>query len=140
MFGLDNIPKSYLIIGAVLIIVLLFGIYYFFFRSNNESYTEQTNTSDDSKQSNRLILFFSPKCGHCKTFMEGEGSVWNQIVEKYKDNINISEINCDENPELATNYSITKFPTIKMFNEKGDETNYEGDRSVNDLSSFIDSH
>ena len=72
--------------------------------------------------------------------MEGDNSTWNQLVKKYQENLQISEINCSENPELATNYSIVEFPTIKMFSEDGKESVYKGDRSIEDLSAFVESN
>ena len=136
LFGLNNLSKTTIIISVVVILVIGVGIY-LYMKPTNEQFEENKDTSNNSK---KLILFFSPNCGHCRDFMEGDNSTWNQLVKKYQENLQISEINCSENPELATNYSIVEFPTIKMFSEDGKESVYKGDRSIEDLSAFVESN
>jgi len=50
----------------------------------------------------------------------------------------IDQINCDEKPEMATQYGVGGFPTIMLF--QGDKTyTYDGDRSLESLERFLES-
>lgn len=131
--------KLYLLVGVCALIVLTICYFKFFKKNQDETYVNVGDSSpSDTTNEKNLVLYYSPKCGHCRDFMEGSDSVWNQLIEKYKDSIKISEIDCDENPQMNTENNITKFPTIKLFNGNVIKE-YEGNRSMNDLSSFIES-
>ena len=61
----------------------------------------------------KYLYFSAPWCGPCKMFgpvMERVGKV--VPVEKY---------DVDENPELATQYSVRNIPTTILVNEAGEE-------------------
>jgi thioredoxin-like negative regulator of GroEL len=50
----------------------------------------------------------------------------------------IDQVNCDEQPELATKFGIKGFPTILKIKKDKIET-FEGDRTLDALEGFIDS-
>lgn len=81
--------------------------------------------------SKKLVLFYAPWCPHCKSLIEGDGAAWNALSRKYggRKDLTIDQVNCDEKPEIATQYGIGGFPTIMLF--VGDKTyTYDGDRSL----------
>lgn len=123
---MDN---RYLIGGLVLL--GLVGLLYYFFYRNSEDYA-----NPHSNEKKNLILFYSPNCGHCKTFMEGSDSTWNVLKNKHSDKILFTEVNCDEEPTLATQHEITSYPTIKLMTENRQST-YNGDRSLESLEQFL---
>lgn len=124
--------KYYLgaIIAVISIILLL--IYYFINR-NNETYT---NIMDNEKK--HVVLFFSKTCGQCNHFMDGNESLWNTLKNKYSNNSNIefTEVDCDEQPTLATKHLITKYPTIKLLTDNNEQI-FSGDRNLESLERFI---
>ena len=144
MFQLTT--THYVLIALAVVIVGFLGYRYFSSKEtyvNNDSDDKMTmnvNSADDSYMKNakkRVILFYSPSCSHCHTFMDGENSAWNQLISKNKDNIDFSEINCDESPEIAANYEVKKYPTIILLLPSGNKLEYEGNRSIDDLETFI---
>ena len=64
----------------------------------------------------KLIKYSAVWCPPCAllTF------VWNKVIEKYKDNIDIKfiKVDIDQDPELAAKYNITSVPTI-VFEKDG---------------------
>lgn len=142
----ENINKNYLIIGIVVVVIVGFLIYYFVFRSPREEYFDSNEISTSPNQSSayRLIYFYIPSCSHCKEFMDGDNSVWSQIVEKYKSSpLVVTSINCDlaENENLTTEYQIVQYPTIKLVNDiNGQSNEYSGNRTFDDINDWINSN
>lgn len=96
-------------------------------------------TNEEANGPKKLILFYAPWCPHCKGLMDGEQSVWQSLLRKYggRKDMAIDQVNCDEKPEMATQYGIGGFPTIMMFNG-GKSYTYDGNRSLEDLEKFIE--
>ena len=93
-----------------------------------------------SEEPTRIVLFFAPWCPHCKGMMAGEDSVWEKLKKKHGHHrgLTLDQVNCDEQPELATRFGIKGFPTIlKMKKDKVEQ--YEGDRTLESLEGFIGS-
>ena len=85
----------------------------------------------------KLMLFFSHNCGHCNKLMNGDNAPWKDILNKYKNNLNIEEIDCDKNPDVIKQFNLDGFPTIKLFNSKNESDTYEGDNSLESIEKFI---
>lgn len=86
----------------------------------------------------KVIVFFAPWCPHCKHMMEGDDSLWSKLKRKHGDkkDLEIEQVNCDEQPELATKFGIKGFPTIVKMKQDKIET-FEGDRTLEALEGFI---
>jgi thioredoxin-like negative regulator of GroEL len=139
-FTFPSLSRKNLILIAVGLLVVGFGVYYYMSRRSESFTTEHEDVSSKpSTIDKKLVLFYSPKCGHCKTFMDGEDSTWNKLVATHGNTINMSAIDCNERPDLATENEITGYPTIKLFSN-GQEHVYSGDRSMSDLEAFINSY
>ena len=59
----------------------------------------------------KIVRCGAPWCPHCKHFMDGQDSNWEQLKGKHKE-VNFDQINGDEHPDLATKYGIKGFPMI----------------------------
>jgi protein disulfide-isomerase A4 len=87
---------------------------------------------------NVLIEFYAQWCGHCKKLEP----IYKQLAQKYSNNNNlvIAKIDATLNdyPEL---YDVSGFPTIYFLrrNDKMNPSLYLGDRSLEDLTKFVDS-
>lgn len=92
----------------------------------------------DSKR--KFVLFYAPWCGHCKKIVEdgGNDSVWERLVRKHggRQDLSLEKIDCDEKPEIATQFGIGGFPTMMLFNGSKNVT-YDGDRSFEDLDRYL---
>lgn len=84
-----------------------------------------------------LLEAYAPWCGHCKKLEP----VYAELAEKVKNNpeIVIAKMDATENEHPLM--PVTGFPTIRLF-KPNDKTpvDYSGDRSLNDLVSFIEQH
>jgi thioredoxin 1 len=86
----------------------------------------------------KVILFFAPWCSHCKHFMSGPDSVWEKLKQKHGHKVKFEEVNCDEKPDMATQFGIKGFPTILKLNKDKVEE-FGGDRSLEVLEDFVHS-
>lgn len=87
----------------------------------------------------KIVLFYAEWCMHCtkyikaRTFMD----TYDKIKQQKKfDKVVFSQINFDDNKELANKYDINSFPTIIAISDNGNLVNkFSGDR--NDSDSLI---
>ena len=119
-------------LNKLLIIILSLIIFYGIFKSEKiVSYKEIENFSEKSDA--KLVLFYAPWCGHCKSIKPA----WEKLTNNYP-NI-VTEINCDEEEEIAKANNIQGYPTIKYFPNgmDGDSIDYEGSRDYKSIESFL---
>lgn len=85
-----------------------------------------------------IIVFFAPWCPHCKSFMDGQDSIWNQLKRKNanRSNRRFIDVNCDKQPDVGAKYGVKHFPTI-VKEVNGQAVHFEGERSVSALEQFI---
>lgn len=144
--------KNILILGG-LCIILVALLYYFKTKSNvvSEELEEGLDMKNPpiggnmslKKNNINLVLFYAPWCGYCKSVMPD----WDRINKKFNNQtinnkkINIVKINCDENSQIAEQYDIQGYPTIKLLssnsNGKLELFDYDDERNFNKLEQFI---
>jgi len=87
-----------------------------------------------------LVEYYAPWCPHCKAIE----STYNQLGETIAaatPSVIIAKIDATAN-SIPDDISVAGFPTIHFFpaGDKANPINYEGDRSLRDLVSFVHSH
>ncbi|KAI9249651.1 thioredoxin-like protein [Sporodiniella umbellata] len=93
------------------------------------------------KSKDVFLEVYAPWCGHCKKLEP----FWTQLgehVAKSSDAVTIAKMDGTENdlPEDA-GFEVGGFPTLKFFKAETNEMiDYEGDRSLSDLISFLNLH
>ncbi|KAL7313779.1 protein disulfide-isomerase precursor [Mucor circinelloides] len=93
------------------------------------------------KSKDVFLEVYAPWCGHCKRL----APVWEQLGEaaaKQAPNLVIAKMDGTENdiPEEA-GFDVSGFPTLKFFKADTNELiDYDGDRSLEDLTDFISKH
>ena len=85
-----------------------------------------------------FVKFFAPWCGHCKRLAPAYIDLAKAVKESDKDII-IAELDCTVHKSMASKYSIKGYPTLILF-ENEEETRYKGDRSVKDMTEFLDNN
>lgn len=88
-----------------------------------------------------FIEFYATWCGHCKRLKP----IWDTLGDKYapiKDKLRIAKFEATENDLPASvPFRIQGFPTIKLkLAGSRDFIDYEGDRSLESLVSFVEEH
>ena len=89
-----------------------------------------------------LVLFHADWCGHCKKFMPE----WDEISKEINDldaDVKIIKVECgdssnnEKHAEIMKKYSIKGYPTIVSFDESGNHSEYQGDRSKEGITQFL---
>ena len=60
-----------------------------------------------------LADLWAPWCGPCKAL----GPTIEDLANEYDGKVKVVKINIDDNPELATRYSVMSIPTLLVFNK-----------------------
>ena len=81
-----------------------------------------------------LSLFKADWCGHCKNFKP----TWANLKSKYN-NIKYNEYDADKDTDIIKNFNIKGFPTI-MLKHNNKMIEYEGDRDINSILSFVQAY
>lgn len=71
------------------------------------------NFSDKVGNSDKPVIidFYADWCGPCKMI----APILDEIAEEYSDKVDVYKINVDENPELASKYSVMSIPNVISF-------------------------
>ena len=103
---------------------------------------QQGQTQGEQGSPKKIVLFWVAWCPNCTSIKSKDGSdqtkSWDQLESKYKgrSDIIVEAIDCDEKPEVATQFGIGGFPTIVLFKD-GKSITYDGDRSLESLDEFL---
>lgn len=80
-----------------------------------------------------LYYFHMNGCGHCKKF----SPTWDQFASKYNGNVQLKKLERAEAGGLLEKYEIQGFPSIILVDDKGQKKEFNGDRTVSGLESFV---
>ncbi|KAG2496699.1 hypothetical protein HYH03_005115 [Edaphochlamys debaryana] len=83
-----------------------------------------------------LTEFYAPWCGHCQSLKPA----WEQAAKALKGIVAVGAADCDAHKEIAQEYRVQGFPTIKLLyvDESGSikSTDYNGGRTAKELVTF----
>lgn len=85
---------------------------------------------------NVFIEFYAPWCGHCKRLEP----VWDELAEKFKgaDNLTIAKMDATANDVPDSTFDVKGFPTLYFVQSSGTISKYEGGRTIEDLTKFVE--
>ena len=125
LFGFQlNTPM--IVVLIVVALLVLYGVYRLFFGSNKEGF------SDSNKKV--LVLYYSPRCGHCTAMMPE----WDKVDNAHKGDslIEVKKVNGDKESDKAASAGIEGYPTIILYTG-GEKNTFTGDRTAEALESFL---
>lgn len=87
-----------------------------------------------------LIVFYAHWCPHCSnpTMVEFVESLASVLPKK--SNIKVGAFNCDYNGkhrDIASNFGINSFPTIRYINKNRKSADYHGPTSIENILQFL---
>ena len=84
----------------------------------------------ENMTSTKIILYYSPRCGHCKNFR----TTWDSYKSKNGNKYEFTEINCEDN----NCENVPGYPTVRV-TMNNNTKQQSGEMSYNQLDTFIHS-
>jgi thiol-disulfide isomerase/thioredoxin len=105
---------------------------YLKYKSKYLSLKNKKSMSGGGNEKTKVILFKADWCGHCKHFKP----TWEAVSKQYNNKYEFIVYDADKQRDKFEEYKVDAFPTVMVKN--GDKLmNYDGDRSVDDFTNFI---
>ncbi|XP_045470764.1 protein disulfide-isomerase-like [Harmonia axyridis] len=82
-----------------------------------------------------LVFFFASWCGSCVKFKPIYFDVAKELAGKSP--IRFALYDCSSGGEIAEEYGISRFPSLKLFRSGKFERDFEGKRNPEDLKTFV---
>lgn len=147
IFTINDIKSKPESLFLPIFIILLFSIIsYILFNKNIKEFInkkfvlnkEFVNKNNDNNNST-IIYFYTEWCPYCKK-SRPEWNSFKELVElqSFKETLTLKEVDCDKNPEIADNYKIEGYPTIKLI-YKGEVYDYDAKPDSKTLLQFVQS-
>ena len=112
-------------IKVVSLIILTFTLHFLFVR--------QSSPMENFGNPATLTYYYMENCGHCKRF----APEWDTFVQNYTGQVKLRKVEMNEAGGDLEKYNISGFPTILAVDENGDKKDYDGPRTSEGLTKFL---
>lgn len=149
---LEKIPKKVMFLmkpknlyKVLILLALLFVLYFIhkrFLVKEGMTCTAE-NFENDISGKKSLVLFHAEWCGHCKRFMPEWDKISSEIESMEGEDVILAKVECGDTKEneahknIMKKYNIQGYPTILSFDESGNHSEYEGERSKSGIFKFL---
>ena len=118
-----------LLIGIIIcIIILILASFYFYYFYRKEKFK-------NTKPKNRLVLYYTPWCGHCAMLKP-------KWAEFQKNNtltdVEVEMVDCDTSKEICNKLKIEIIPSI-ILHKKNEIIKYEGAMEIDKIKEWVES-
>lgn len=96
--------------------------------------TSKTFDGTISKEELVLVKFFAPWCGHCKSMAED----FSKAATALKGKAVLADVDATVEESLALKYNVEGFPTLKLFMNGKELTDYKGGRDYDSMVKFVE--
>jgi thiol-disulfide isomerase/thioredoxin len=114
----------------VLLLAIIFGcafvVKYFRLQENFS-----TDSCDDLN--NKLIVVYSPQCGHCKAL----APVWDEVTTKFGSDVKAIDATDAANRAFIERAKVGGYPFIARVDANGNIEEYKGERTTDSISNFF---
>jgi thiol-disulfide isomerase/thioredoxin len=144
---------NYYCLVFLALIAILFVIYYYTYKNNREPFSGTRNNRKASSSGSSgapnlkasqgetvVALFYADWCPHCVAFKPDflkAKSDMSGSQHKGK-SLRLELVDCVENKTIASENSVSGFPTVKIFTDDNKSTEYSGERSYEGLKEYFD--
>jgi thioredoxin-like negative regulator of GroEL len=113
-------------IKIAVLVVLTIIVHFLFFR--------QSVGMENFGNPATLTYYYMENCGHCKRF----NPEWDTFVQNYTGPVRLRKVEMNEAGSDLEKYNINGFPTVIAVDENGDKKDYDGPRTSEGLTNFLD--
>ncbi|XP_030636529.1 protein disulfide-isomerase A2 [Chanos chanos] len=88
-----------------------------------------------------LVEFYAPWCGHCRSLEPVYAEVASQLKNESSP-VRLAKVDATEEKELAEEFEVTGFPTLKFFTDgkRQNATEFTGKRGKKDILQWLERH
>lgn len=83
-----------------------------------------------------VLYFWSQTCSHCVTI----GPVLESIASEYADSAVLAKVNCDEQPNLPSQFGVRSLPTVMLVKNAQSLGGFSGAKSESEMRALLEEH
>jgi protein disulfide-isomerase A4 len=96
-----------------------------------DNFTQYTDNSDII-----LVEFYAPWCGHCKK-LAPQYKKAAELLHKANTGILLAKVDATAETEIAKQFGVNGYPTMKIFRKGGKVSEYNGPRDVKGIATYM---